>query len=146
MKPIEPGCKCIILKDKHLPENVGKVVTVTRRYEPKTAVFFRYDNGKLGRFKTPVDSWGIVESIPMVVLERAGKPIPPIPISGLICGGVPISALVADYRLMRIDGDDFEDNPYQEKKPISDILNTLQDHWIDFPETWDEYQRRTVRG
>lgn len=146
MKPIIPGCRCIITADKHTPENIGKVVTVIKRYDPGTFFFFRYKDGKLGRFVINLVCWSTVEVVPAVVLGRDDLAGTTIPIFDMMTRGENLKGLVAEHRLMRIDGEDFDDNPYKENMPISDILARLQMDWMDHPETWDEYQRRVTHG
>lgn len=146
MKPIIPGCRCIITADKYTPENIGKVVTVIKSYDPGVLFLFRYKDGKLGRFETNSKCWSTVELITTIVFGRNGSDLTPTPIFDLMTRGENPNGLVGEQRLMRIDGEDFDDNPYKENMPISDILTRLQMSWMDHPETWDEYQRRVTHG
>lgn len=143
MKPIEPGCKCVIIKDDYVPENVGKVITVIKRYRKDSFFLCTERDGT----KTPVfchrSCWSIREQIQMFTVGNGNSTqVLAIQDSDLVV----LNGLVSEPRLMRIDGDDFDDNPYQEKKPISDVLNALQSSWMSSPETWDEYQRRVQHG
>lgn len=146
MKPIEPSCKCLIIKDDYSPENVGKEVTVIRVYDPGTRFFFSFKDGTVGSFRTAGRCWSVSEIIPAVVFVRSGTERAPAQIFDINESGRLLNGLVGEPRLMRIDGEDFDDSPYQEKKPISDVLDSLQAHWINSPETWDEYQRRVQHG
>lgn len=146
MKPIEPGCKCLIIKDIYSPENVGKEVTVIRVYDPGTRFFFSFKDGQVGSFITAGRCWSVSEIIPAVVFVRTGGGRIPSQVFDINESGRCINGLVGEPRLIRIDGEDFDDNPYREKKPVSEVLDSLQAHWINSPEVWDEHQRRAQHG
>lgn len=139
MKPIEPGCKCLIIKDNYSPENVGKEVTVIRVYDPGTRFFFSFKDGTVDSFITTARCWSVSEIIPAVVLTRAGAKRVPSQIFHINESGHHLNGLVGEHRLMRIDGGDFDDNPYQEKKPVSDVLTELQTKWLESPQSWGQF-------
>ncbi len=139
MKPIEPGCKCLIIKDNYSPENVGKEVTVIRVYDPGTRFFFSFKDGTMGSFITAARCWSVSEIIPAVVFVRSGTGRAPSQIFDINESGRHLNGLVGEHRLIRIDGEDFSDNPYQEKKPVSDILTELQTKWLESPQAWGQF-------
>ncbi|WNY41120.1 hypothetical protein [Klebsiella phage YC1] len=139
MKPIEPGCKCLIIKDDYYPENVGKEVTAIRVYDPGTRFFFSLKDGTMGGFITAGRCWSVSETIPAVVFLRSGTGFERSQIFDINESGCLVNGLVGERRLMRIDGEDFDDNPYQEKKPVSDTLTELQTKWLESPQVWDQF-------
>lgn len=143
MKPIEPGCRCLIIKDDYVPENVGKVVTVIERCRKGTMLSHLGTDRKRTPLFCTEPFWIIGERIRMLGRRNSSALVE---ILDVRWGPHSINGMVYETRLIRIDGGDFDDNPYQEKKPISDVLDSLQAHWINSPETWDEYQRRVQHG
>lgn len=139
MKPIEPGCKCVIVADKYTPENVGKVVTVINRYGQGSFFIFKYPNGMTAGGSIDSAAWSVVEQIPMSLIPHGSSPLVVRRIVDLCGSNGKINGLVGEHRLMRIDGDDFDDNPYQEKKPVSDTLTELQTKWLESPQLWDQF-------
>lgn len=146
MKPIEPGCKCVIVADKYTPENVGKVVTVINRYGQGSFFIFKYPDGITAGGSIDSPAWSVVEQIDMRLIPHGSSPLVVRRIVDLCGSNGKINGLVGEHRLMRIDGGDFDDNPYREKKPVSEVLDSLQAHWINSPEVWDEHQRRAQHG
>ncbi|WP_275276288.1 hypothetical protein [Klebsiella quasipneumoniae] len=146
MKPIEPGCKCVIVADKYTPENVGKVVTVIHRYGQGSFFIFKYPDGITAGGSIDSPAWSVVEQIDMRLIPHGSSPLVVRRIVDLCGSNGKINGLVGEHRLMRIDGGDFDDNPYREKKPVSEVLDSLQAHWINSPEVWDEHQRRAQHG
>lgn len=139
MKPIEPGCKCIIVADKFTPENVGKEVTAIRVYDSGTRFFFSLKDGTMGSFITAGRCWSVSETIPAVVFLRSVTGVERSQIFHINESGCHLNGLVGERRLMRIDGDGFDDNPYQEKKPVSDVLTELQTKWLESPQAWGQF-------
>ena len=146
MKPIEPGCKCVIVADKYTPENVGKVVTVINRYGQGSFFLFKYPDGITAGGSIDSPAWSVVEQIDMRLIPHGSSPLVVRRIVDLCGSNGKINGLVGEHRLMRIDGGDFDDNPYREKKPVSEVLDSLQAHWINSPEVWDEHQRGAQHG
>lgn len=146
MKPIEPGCKCVIVADKYTPENVGKVVTVIHRYGQGSFFIFKYPDGITAGGSIDSPAWSVVEQIDMRLIPHGSSPLVVRRIVDLCGSNGKINGLVGEHRLMRIDGGDFDDNPYREKKPVSEVLDSLQAHWINSPEVWNEHQRRAQHG
>jgi hypothetical protein len=139
MKPIEPGCKCVIVADKFTPENVGKVVTVINRYGQGSFFIFKYPDGITAGGSIETSAWSVVEQIAMRLIPHGTSPLVARRIVDLCGPNGKINGLVGEHRLMRIDGDDFYDNPYQEKKPVSDTLTELQTKWLESPQVWDQF-------
>ncbi len=112
MKPIEPGCRCIITADKYTPSNIGNVV-VAKYFVPANQPVSAIIEGTVNGAEIGPCGWIVEGDIYSVAIGPLGRIIA---VDGFIHPTYGrVKTIVGEYRLMRIDGDEFDDNPYNEK-------------------------------